>query len=178
MAVTDSRLLDLILVFAPLSLFSFGGGQSLFAEIQHQSVGIHHWITDAQFTDLYAISKATPGPATLMVALIGWQVNGFQGALAAALAMYGPSSIAGYFAVRWWLRRPPSLLTRAVEYGLAPIAVGLSFAGVLTVIQSSDPGPLQLATTAVAGLLLYYTRVGIYWLIGSVTVIYAALVMT
>jgi chromate transporter len=169
---TDNRLLELVFAFAPLSLFSFGGGQSLIAELQHQSVGIHHWITDAQFTDLYAISKATPGPATLVTALIGWQAAGFPGALVATLAMYGPSSVVGYFAIRWWFGRPPSAFTRAVERGLAPLAVGLAFAGVLTVIESSHPGALQLVTTAVAAGLLYATRVSLYGLIGTVTAVY------
>ena len=58
----DSRLLGLIIVFAPLSLFSFGGGQAIVADIQHQTVGVHGWLTDQQFTDMFALSRAAPVP--------------------------------------------------------------------------------------------------------------------
>jgi chromate transporter len=58
----DSRLLGLIIVFAPLSLFSFGGGQAVVGDIQYQTVVVHGWLTNEQFTDLYAVSRAAPGP--------------------------------------------------------------------------------------------------------------------
>ena len=73
------QLLALILVFAPMSLLSFGGGQTLVPEIQHQSVTLHHWLSDTDFADLYGLARAAPGPSTLIVALIGWQVGGFLG---------------------------------------------------------------------------------------------------
>ena len=62
------RLLALFLVFAPLSLVSIGGGTSIFAEMQRQTVSVHGWLTDAQFTDLFAISRAAPGPGSLICA--------------------------------------------------------------------------------------------------------------
>jgi chromate transport protein ChrA len=40
--MADSQtLLDLIGVFAPLSLVAFGGGPTIVAEIEHQTVGVH-----------------------------------------------------------------------------------------------------------------------------------------
>jgi len=44
-------LLALAFVFAPLSLLSIGGGASLLAEIEHQSVTIHAWTTQREFAD-------------------------------------------------------------------------------------------------------------------------------
>ena len=70
-------LLALIFVFGPLSLLSIGGGASLLAEIEHQAVGVHHWTTQRQFADLFAISRAAPGPGTMLSALIGWKVAGW-----------------------------------------------------------------------------------------------------
>ena len=78
---------------------------------------------------MFAISRASPGPSTLIAALIGWHVDGFTGALAAVLAMYIPSSIVVYAAASWWQRSEASPLRIAIERGLAPVAIGLIFAG-------------------------------------------------
>ena len=48
----DARLWGLIFVFAPLSLISFGGGQAIVAEMQHQVVDIQQWMNGPQFADL------------------------------------------------------------------------------------------------------------------------------
>lgn len=97
----DSRLIGLILVFAPLSLLSFGGGQAIMADVKYQTVDVYGWLSDGQFTDLFAISRASPGPGTLIAALIGWQVDSLAGALVAVLAIYIPSSLVVYFVCSW-----------------------------------------------------------------------------
>src|SRR5262249_57406046 len=79
-AMSDNRLLGLVLVFAPLSALSFGGGQAIIADMQHQTVA-QGWLSDTEFADLFAISRAAPGPSTLISALIGWQVAGLVGAV-------------------------------------------------------------------------------------------------
>lgn len=170
--MADSPLLGVFLVFAPLSILSFGGGQAIVPEIQHQAVVVHGWLTDAQFADLYAIARAAPGPSTLIVALIGWQVQGFAGALAATLAIFTPSSAVVYAAGLWWQNQEHSLLRKAIEHGLAPVAVGLVFAGALTVLKAAHAGPLELATTALVCALLSLTRLSTYSMVGIVALAY------
>ncbi len=172
--MADNRLLGLALVFAPLSILSFGGGQAIVPEIQHQSVVVHGWLSDAQFTDLFAISRAAPGPSTLIAALIGWQVAGLLGAVLATLAIYVPSSVVVYAAASWWQRNEGSLVRRAIERGLAPVAVGLIFAGAVTVLRAAHADALALATTAVATAALYFTKVNSYTLVGLVALFYLA----
>lgn len=168
----DNRLLNLILVFAPLSLLSFGGGQAIVADIQHQAVGVHGWMTGPEFVDLYAISRASPGPSTLIAALIGYHVSGFMGAVVAALAIYIPSSILVYVATSWWHRNHESPWRRAIEGGLAPIAVGLIFAGIVAVLQASDAPWYGLVTTAICACILYFTKISAYALMGAVLAVY------
>jgi chromate transporter len=85
-----SLLLSLVTLFVPLSLVSVGGGQTLVAEIHRQVVDHHHWLTEIQFVDAFAISRMSPGPGTLLVTLIGWDVAGFWGAIVASLAIFVP----------------------------------------------------------------------------------------
>lgn len=177
----DSRILGLIVVFAPLSILSFGGGQAIVADIQHQTVDVHHWLTNQEFTDMFAVSRAAPGPSTLVAALIGWQVYGFWGALVATLAIYIPSSIVVYGAASWWHRQEGSPWRAAIERGLGPVALGLIFAGVVAVlraahiVEATHVNFLGLATTLVTASLLYFTKISPYLLVAIVALFYAGL---
>jgi chromate transporter len=79
-------LLALVLLFAPLSLLAFGGSNSVIAEIAHQSVEVHQWTSARDFADLFALSRAAPGPGSMLCALIGWKTAGIAGALVATVA--------------------------------------------------------------------------------------------
>lgn len=171
----DSRLLGLVLAFAPLSLVAFGGGQAIIADIQHQTVSVQGWLSGREFTDLFAISRAAPGPSTLIVALIGWQVAGFWGALVATLAIFVPSSVIVYALGSWWIRHRGSSWVVAVERGLAPVAVGLIFAGALAVMEASGVDALRLGTVVAAALVLYLTKLGPYPLMLVVAALYLSL---
>jgi chromate transporter len=167
--------LALLLVFSPLSILSIGGGQATIPEMQHQAVVVHGWLTNGQFADLFAISRASPGPSSLIAALIGWQVYGFWGAVAATLGMFLPSSLLMYAVGAWWHRRQDSPLRRAIERGLAPIAVGLVFAGAVTVLRAANAGVLALATAAAVCLLQSTTRISTHATVGAVASIYLLL---
>jgi chromate transporter len=151
-------LLALVLVFGPLSLLSIGGGASLLAEIEHQAVGVHHWTTRREFADLFAISRAAPGPGTMLSALIGWTVAGWAGALTATVALYLPSSLLVYGAARLWGRWRGSLWHAAIEGGLAPIAAGLVLAGGLAVLQVSGGRAVWGAAIVATLVLLRWPR--------------------
>ena len=97
-------LLALVLVFVPLSLLSIGGGASLLADMEHQSVGVHGWTTPREFADLFAISRAAPGPGTMLSTLIGWKAAGWAGAITATVALYLRSSLLVFSIARLWGR--------------------------------------------------------------------------
>ena len=173
--MNDLRLVGLLFVFAPLSLVSFGGGQAIVAEMQHQIVDVQHWMTGPEFVDLFALSRAAPGPSTLIAALIGWQVAGLLGAILATLAIYIPSSLVVYGVTRWWHKSSDSPWRGVLEKGLAPVAVGLVFAGALAVLEAARVDALQIVTTIIAAGLLIYTRVSVYVLMLIAAAGFAAL---
>lgn len=154
--MNDSRLtlyLRLIGVFAPLSLLSFGGGQSIIADIHKQSVDVFHWVTQAQFVDLFAISRAAPGPGALFTTLIGWHVGGWMGALVASLSLFVPSSILAYAVARMWNRHGDKPWFSQVQRALIPLACGLILAGAYAVLSSSSGGVSIWAIALVAAAL-------------------------
>ena len=62
-----------------MSLFAVGGANSAIPEMHRVAVDVHHWMTDKQFADVFAISQLSPGPNVLIVTLIGYQVAGVCG---------------------------------------------------------------------------------------------------
>jgi chromate transporter len=158
----DSRLLTFILICFPLSLVSFGGGQSIIAGLQHQTVEIQNYLTAREFTDFYAISRAAPGPGTLIVALIGYHISGLPGALAATAAIFLPSSIIVCICGSLWHRHRQSAWAMAAERGLTPVATGLIFAGAYTVAQSAHMGWLEIGTVGASVAVLVLTKIGAY----------------
>jgi hypothetical protein len=87
-----AAILSLISFFSVLSILSIGGSNSVVPEMARHAVEVEHWLTAAQFTNIFAISQAAPGPSNLIVALIGFKVAGFWGALVAQLAMTLPAA--------------------------------------------------------------------------------------
>lgn len=168
----DEKLLGLVVLCVPLSLLSFGGGQTIAVGLQHQTVDVYHWLTAQEFTTLFAISKTSPGPTTLIVALIGWHIAGLWGALVASLAMFLPSSLLVCLAGRYWERHRRSRWTAAIEQGLLPIAVGLMFAGSFAIARFAGFGPFDFAVIGVTLIVLWYTKIGPYPILGAVGLVY------
>ncbi|HXC26895.1 MAG TPA: chromate transporter [Stellaceae bacterium] len=153
----SGTLLALFAVFAPLSLLSFGGGNATIADIAHQSVAVHHWTGDREFADLFALSRAAPGPGSMLCALIGWKAAGVPGAIVATVAFYLPASFVLFVVAKVWGRWRGSVWHQAVERGIAPIAAGLFLSGGLAVLRVTPAG---LAAWIAAGLA---TAALLYW---------------
>lgn len=54
--------LHIFLVFTKIGTFNFGGGYAMLSLIHNEVVIKNHWLTNAEFTDMVAISQSTPGP--------------------------------------------------------------------------------------------------------------------
>ena len=144
----NRTLLQMAQLFALMSMLSFGGGSSVLAEMQRQVVD-HGWTSPREFLDFYAIARAAPGPGMNTVALIGWHVASWQGALVCATAMFLPSGLMIYLLTRFAGRLPETRLKLAVQDGLAPLAVGLTFASVIALLRGNQ-SPVIAAVTAAA----------------------------
>jgi chromate transporter len=156
---SGGTLIALALVFAPLSLLSFGGGNAVIADIAQQAIAVHGWTSEREFADLFALSRAAPGPGSMLAALIGWKAAGVAGAFIATLAFYVPSAMLVFAAVRVWGRWRGSVWHTAIERGLAPVAAGLFLSGGIVVLQASPGGPtVWIAALAAAAALLRWPR--------------------
>jgi len=155
----DDPLLALAMVFIPFSLVSIGGGPSIFAGIQHETVDVHRWMDARSFVEYFAIARAAPGPGSMLSTLVGWHVAGWTGAAVATLALFLPSSILCFALLRVWHRYRGRSWHTAVESGLAPVGGGLILAGVIAIFRIAEAGALAWAVAiASAGVLAWRPR--------------------
>src|ERR1700759_1341321 len=159
-------LLQLAGLFAMLSMLAFGGGAGAIPAMQRAAVDQYHWLTTKEFLDMFAISRATPGPGSLIVVLIGLKAAGVAGAAISFVAMFGPSCLVVHVVARFWQRAARSAWRAVVERGLAPIAVGLTFASGLSLMRGTEHGWAPWGLTIVTSALFALTEINPIWLLG------------
>ena len=92
-----NTLLDLLLTFAKIGLFTFGGGYAMIAMIENNCVERKQWITHDEMMNVTVIAESTPGPIAINCATFtGYKKAGFVGALVATLGMIVPSFMVIY----------------------------------------------------------------------------------
>ncbi|MEO8134579.1 MAG: chromate transporter [Betaproteobacteria bacterium] len=167
-------LLDVAQQFLLLSLLSIGGANALIPEIHLRAVEIEHWMTDADFSQMFALSQAAPGPNVLIVSLVGWQAAGALGGVVATVAMCGPSSLLTYQVAAMWDRFRDAPLRIAIQRGLAPVTVGLVLASGYVLTRTIDHGWAAFAVTAISLALATMTRLHPLWMLAAGAVLGAA----
>lgn len=163
----SDALLALAAIFSELSLLAFGGGNTILPEMQRQVVDVHHWMSEAQFSAMFALAQAAPGPNMMIVTMIGWHVGGWPGFLVSTLAKFGPSSVVTALSLHAWDRFKDHPWRRAVQLGLAPVTIGLVAASAALISHASNRTAIQWAITAVVAVLAYRTRAHPLWLLAG-----------
>lgn len=162
-----SVVFELFFEFSLLSFIAFGGATALLPEMHRVVVENHHWLNDTTFTHLYAIAQAAPGPNVLVVTLIGWEVAGFFGALAATVAMCLPMSVLIYLLIDRWESFAGKRWQKAISLGVAPLAVGLIFSGGTLIARAADLGWVAWLLVAVTVVANLRTKLHPLWFIGA-----------
>jgi chromate transporter len=153
-----TTLLRIAGLFGLLSLLSVGGGNGVIPDMQRAAVDQYHWMTAREFLDSFAISRAAPGPGSLIVLLVGLKAAGVIGAVLAVLAMYVPSGLIVFLGARAWGSAARAAWRAHAERALAPVAVGLTYASGIALARSTEHDWQALLVTAAATLALALTE--------------------
>lgn len=78
--------------FFKVGALLYGGGYVLFAFLDAELVS-NGIMTRQELIDAIAVGQFTPGPVLSTATFIGWQLNGFWGAIAATIGIFLPSFI-------------------------------------------------------------------------------------
>ena len=157
--------LALALTFATMSLFAVGGANSAIPEMHRVAVDVNHWLTDKQFTDVYAIAQLSPGPNVLIVTLIGYSVAGILGALVATLAMCVPTAVLALIVSRFLTRSSQSRWPSIIQAALVPLSIGLMGASGFILARASDRTVVAALVTVGAAVLASVTKLNPLWLL-------------
>ena len=159
-------LLTLAVQFSIMSLLALGGANAVVPEMHRQAVELSGWMNEREFTDMFAISQAAPGPNVMLVTLIGYHVAGIAGAIVTTLAMCGPTAVLAHFLGKIWDRFRDEPWRVAVQAGVVPISVGLVGASAIVLTRAADHSWVAAAITLVTAAVAYGTRWNPLWLIG------------
>lgn len=90
-------MLELLLTFVKIGLFTFGGGYAMVPMIAQYCVEEKKWITDDDMMNITVIAESTPGPIAINCAtFVGFQQAGLPGAVIATLGIVFPSFLIIY----------------------------------------------------------------------------------
>lgn len=86
--------LELMQSFIKIGAFTFGGGYAMLPLLQKEIVDKHHWATEEEIMDYFAVGQCTPGIIAVNTAtFIGYNLKGIPGAIIATLSIIFPSII-------------------------------------------------------------------------------------
>lgn len=156
-------LLTLAIIFTQLSLLAFGGGNAILPEMQHQVVEVHHWLSASEFSAMFAMAQAAPGPNMMIVPLVGWHVAGPAGLFITSLAKFGPSSVLTIYALKFWNHFKDNPLRERFEKALKPITVGLVLTSAWIIAEASAQNLLLAAIVGVAAMLSLCKKIHPLW---------------
>ena len=86
------ELFDLFYSFILIGVLTFGGGFAMLPMLTREIVDKHHWATEEELLDYFAIGQCTPGVIAVNTAtFIGYRRRGALGAAVATLGVVLPS---------------------------------------------------------------------------------------
>ena len=133
--------LQLLYSYLKIGFFGFGGGYAMLSLIQNEVVVQNQWMTNAEFTDIVAISQMTPGPIAINSATyIGYTVAGFWGSVVATTAVCLPALTLMILITRFFLQLRDNRYVKGAIAGMKPVVVGMIGAAALLLMfpKSTD----------------------------------------
>lgn len=155
-------LVDLYISWFKMGLFTFGGGYAMLPMIQKEVIEKHHWATEEEVMDYYAIGQCTPGIIAVNTAtFVGYYQKGIIGSIAATLGVISPSIII--------ISLIASVLSNfaeitLVQNALAGIRVAVCFlmgTSILKLWKSSVKDITGIFVFAIALLLAYFANISV-----------------
>jgi len=146
--------------FAKAGAFVFGSGLAIVPFLYGGVVREHGWLTDQQFLDAVAVAMITPGPVVITVAFIGYLVQGFGGAVLAALGVFLPCYLFVVIPAPFYARFADNPRLKAFVDGVTAAATG-AIAGAVYVLarRAIVDIPTILIFAATLACLVWLKRV-------------------
>ena len=127
--------LQLFYSYLKIGFFGFGGGYAMLSLIQNEVVVQHNWLTNAEFTDIVAVSQMTPGPIAINSATyVGYEVSGFWGSVVATFAVCLPALTLMILLTKFYLKLKDNRYLKSTIRAMHPVIIGMILAAALLLI--------------------------------------------
>lgn len=166
--------LKLFIIFTKIGTFNFGGGYAMLSLIHNEVVVKNAWLSNAEFTDIVAISQSTPGPIGINAATYAGYVavlnQGYPewmavlGSVLSSLSIVWLPFIIMILISRYLMTHKDSKIVKDIFSGLRPAIVGLIAAAAVLLMNRDnfrDPlvEPVNFAiSVALFAVSFYFTR--------------------
>ncbi len=122
-----SLYLEMMVVFAMIGLFCFGGGYGILPFIQGEVIG-RGWMSAQEFINIIAVSESTPGPLGINVATyVGFKMGGIVGAVFSTVGLMLPAFFLVMLVTHVLQTEKGGKLWQRFTVGIRPVVVGLIF---------------------------------------------------
>ncbi len=166
--------LKIFYVFTKIGTFNFGGGYAMLSLIHNEVVVKNQWMTNAEFTDMVAISQSTPGPIGINAATYAGYTavlhQGYPewaavlGSVLASLSIIWLPFILMIYISHYLITHKDSKIVKDVFAALRPAIIGLIGAAALLLMNKDNFGSpsespaLFALSVAMFALAFYFTR--------------------
>ena len=163
--------LKLFIIFTKIGTFNFGGGYAMLSLIHNETAVKNQWLTNAEFTDIVAISQSTPGPIGINAATyVGYtsvlhagypQWAAILGAILASLSIMWFPFIIMLSISHYLLTHKDSKVVKDIFAGLRPAIIGLIAAAAMLLMNKENFGsptenPVLFGVSVAFFLLAFY----------------------
>jgi chromate transporter len=133
----STTLTKIAIFFATAGTFVFGSGLAIVPFLHSGVVIENQWLTEQQFLDAVAVAMITPGPVVITVGFIGYLVDGFLGALVAALATFLPCYLFTIAMAPYFKKIAQNKPVKAFVNGITAAVVGALVGSVIVIAKRS-----------------------------------------
>ncbi len=159
--------LELLLTFAKIGSFTFGGGYAMVPLIEREVIDRKGWVDPSEFLELLALAQSAPGPIALNTSVfVGYKVDGYRGALCSVAGVVLPSFVVILLVALYFtsLRENPAV--EAVFKGMRPAVVALIAAPLINLSKGLG-WKRGLLSVAACALLWYFGFSPIYLILAG-----------
>ena len=151
-------LLKFCLILFVVNSLTIGGGFMMLPVLHKEFVEKYHWITNQEFLDAIAIGQITPGPLTVMNAVIGYKISGLIGAVLAMVSSYLPCIIIVTLACRYYFHYKESAIVNSSFQGIKPAVIGLLAAVAIPLGSTSIVDFITFSIAVISFVVIAFTR--------------------
>jgi chromate transporter len=154
-AIDPAKLARIATYFTYAGSFVFGSGLAIVPFLYSGVVKEYGWLTDRQFVDAVAVAMITPGPVVITTGFIGFLVQGFWGAVVAAVATFLPCYLLTVIPAPYFKKHGKRPAIVAFVDGVTAAAIGAIAGAVVVIGQRSISDWITALLAIVTAVVLW-----------------------